>query len=131
MMSHLSQTQQEALQQQLEAQRSDLRAAIRDELTRSDDESIARVTEPVHDAGEESFADLLSEVNAATLGQSIRALREVEAALERLTSGHYGLCEECKEALSFERLQACPTARRCLSDQQRYEREHRDTQSGL
>jgi RNA polymerase-binding transcription factor DksA len=38
--------------------------------------------------------------------------------------GSYGACEDCKQAISPERLEARPTALRCAPCQARYEREH-------
>ena len=49
-------------------------------------------------------------------------LREVDAALERMAKGTYGLCEECQGTIEQERLLADPLARYCLdhlSDSQR------------
>jgi DnaK suppressor protein len=123
-MSHLSSEQLAQLRQQIEAERSRLRQDIRDELTRSDSEQYATLAGQVHDAGEESVADLLSEINAAVLSNSIKALREIEAAQERLRQGTYGRCEECGEDIPYDRLHAYPSAKLCLTDQERYEAAH-------
>ena len=42
-------------------------------------------------------------------------LAEVQAALERIDDGRYGLCERCGAAISYVRLEAIPYARRCVS----------------
>ena len=49
-------------------------------------------------------------------------LREVEAAMERVEEGSYGVCEVCGRPIPDERLEAMPAARRCLEDQERAER---------
>ena len=41
-------------------------------------------------------------------------LREVDSALERMTQGSYGLCEECHEPVEQDRLLADPLVRYCL-----------------
>lgn len=41
-------------------------------------------------------------------------LREVDAALERMSKGSYGLCEECHESIEQDRLLADPLVRYCL-----------------
>lgn len=41
-------------------------------------------------------------------------LREVDAALERMDKGSYGLCEECHEPVEEDRLMADPLVRYCL-----------------
>lgn len=120
-MNHLNETQLAALTRLLQEHRQQLRADIRDELLRKDSEQYGELAGQVHDAGEESVADMLVELNAAVLGQSIRTLREVEAAQQRLLEGHYGRCVDCDEPIPFERLQAYPSATRCLVHQEAFE----------
>ncbi len=47
--------------------------------------------------------------------QAERRLVEIDAALERLAAGGYGVCERCGRRIPDERLQARPTARTCVS----------------
>lgn len=47
------------------------------------------------------------------------ALAEIEAALARLDDGTYGLCVDCAEQISPERLEALPAAARCMDCQAR------------
>ena len=119
-MNHLSSEQLNELRQLLDEERSRLRQDIREELTRTGDEQHAILAGQVHDAGEESVADMLTEINAAVLSNSIKALREVEAAQLRLADGN---CKECGEAIPFARLHANPAAKLCLKDQESYEAE--------
>lgn len=123
-MSHLTTEQLSQLRQQVEEERRRLRQDIREELNRSDDERYATLAGQVHDSGDESVADLLSDLNTAVLSNSIKALREIEAAQERLREGTYGRCEKCGEDIPFVRLRAYPAARLCLADQERYEAAH-------
>jgi len=48
-----------------------------------------------------------------------QTLREVEAALQRIEEGSYGVCEVCGEPIGAERLSAIPWARLCIDDQRR------------
>lgn len=130
-MSHLSEEQLAELKQTLEVQRRQLRQDIREELLRSDDEQYSELAGQVHDSGDESVADLLSDINTAVIGQSIKALREVEAAQERLREGYYGRCEDCEVEIPYERLKAYPAARRCIADQERYEKLHGEETSSI
>ncbi len=43
---------------------------------------------------------------------------EILAAFERLEQGTYGKCERCGREIPFERLEALPTARLCVSCKQ-------------
>jgi len=49
-------------------------------------------------------------------------LREIEAALERIEDGTYGLCEKTGKPINFERLEAMPTARLSVEAQEEEER---------
>ncbi len=42
-------------------------------------------------------------------------LAEIDAALERLVAGRYGVCERCDHAIVEERLVALPAARLCVA----------------
>jgi RNA polymerase-binding transcription factor DksA len=43
-------------------------------------------------------------------------LEDVEAALQRLETGSYGLCEVCGKPIGAARLEAMPAARLCIVD---------------
>src|SRR5690606_5005223 len=43
-----------------------------------------------------------------------KELADVEYALEAMQEGTYGICQECKQPIPFERLKAIPTATRCI-----------------
>lgn len=45
-------------------------------------------------------------------------LKAIDAALERLKRGEYGICEECDEPISEKRLKAVPWTRYCLHCQE-------------
>ncbi len=49
-------------------------------------------------------------------------LREIEAALERIENGTYGICEVTGEPIHRARLEAIPTARLCIEAQETEER---------
>jgi len=48
----------------------------------------------------------------------VTLLREIEAALDRMREGTYGVCMECGLPLSRKRLEALPWARYCVSCQE-------------
>jgi len=41
-------------------------------------------------------------------------LKEVNAALERMKNGTYGICDNCGKEIDEKRLRACPEAKTCL-----------------
>jgi DnaK suppressor protein len=56
------------------------------------------------------------------LGNEGHILSEVEAALERIAAGRFGLCSACGAALTRERLAALPYARYCVHCENRQEK---------
>ncbi len=44
-----------------------------------------------------------------------RLLYHIEQALERIEDGSYGLCHECNQLISADRLEAVPHARLCIN----------------
>lgn len=129
MESELNEEQLEQLRTQLREQRDALREEIRAELLASDNQHFQDLAGRVHDAGEASVADLLSDLNLAMIDQHIERLRETEQALERAAQGTYGVCVECGRAIGYERLKAYPTASRCLEHQAQYEKTHAGEQA--
>ena len=66
-----------------------------------------------HDPEGQTIAYERSQLSAVT-HQTHDHLLEVEAALERVIAGTYGLCEVCHEPIPVARLEARPTARTCV-----------------
>lgn len=54
----------------------------------------------------------LAEAGAARAGE---AIADIELAVQRLEAGTYGVCESCGTRIAFERLEAIPSARFCVT----------------
>jgi DnaK suppressor protein len=77
-------------------------------LVQNDDAPTAEMI--AHD--EEHFAD-----------HETALLHEIDAAIGRLESGGYGICESCGCEIPEQRLLATPTVRTCVPCQERIEKE--------
>ena len=66
-----------------------------------------------HDPEGQTIAYERSQLSAVT-SQAREHLAEVDAALERVAAGTYGVCEVCGEQINEARLEARPTARTCV-----------------
>ena len=53
-----------------------------------------------------------------------QTLRQVDAALDRLATGDFGVCAACGDAISTKRLAAIPWAHCCLACQERMTAHH-------
>ena len=113
-----------AIQARLNERAAQLRQEIRDTLARSNDETHVRIAETVRDEGDDSFSDLIVDLNFADIDRDAQELRRIDGALVRLKDGSYGRCEDCDQPIAQARLDAEPTASRCIACQERYERTH-------
>jgi len=68
---------------------------------------------PVEDAARTEIQGILGRLD----DREQTEFDEIDAALERLRAGTFGLCETCRGDIPIERLRAIPTARRCLTCQ--------------
>lgn len=114
--------QAETLKQRLNVRYRDLIEQVRDELERSGERHYIELAGRVRDRGEKSVGDLLADLGTAIVDRHVRELRDIEAALARMVSGTYGECADCGVEIGFERLQAYPTARRCVFCQEQREK---------
>lgn len=76
---------------------------------------------PKHDGGVGSSAleDATDEVEEYVTRLPIEysletRLKDVNAALEKIKRGKYGICEKCKKQIPLARLEASPEARKCV-----------------
>jgi RNA polymerase-binding transcription factor DksA len=109
------------LEQRLLKRRDELRWIIHDALLDSRREDYVELATQVHDAGEESVAALIEGLNHAALDREVEEVQDVEAALERIKAATYGTCVDCGDAIDGARLDAYPTAKRCLRCQSAHE----------
>jgi phage/conjugal plasmid C-4 type zinc finger TraR family protein len=91
----------------------------RETLQRLLEERAAALREEI---GEDRLADLNAEPGVATLERDVVELREVEAALARVHEPDFGLCADCDADIPFARLEASPSATRCVACQALAER---------
>ena len=94
---------------------------VRQDLLKSDDDRAAMLADRVRDVGDESLADLIVDLDLADTDRDLGELRDVEAALGRISLGSYGTCVKCGGPILVERLAAFPTAKRCQPCQRMYE----------
>jgi DnaK suppressor protein len=90
--------------------------AKRDELRRRLNHRLGDVSvdhEP-DDEGALATSNFAKDLAIATLERERRELAEIEAALERIKAGEYGVCETCGNSIREVRLQALPWARLCI-----------------
>lgn len=62
------------------------------------------------------------EKNSALIAVLEHKLRDIDAALQSIEKGRYGICERCDQPIEIARLEVKPDATLCLTCQQEVER---------
>ena len=104
---------QRLLTEEVNAKRHDTAAA-------STEDQIGGVGDP----GDESVARMQTDLSIEEVGRDTDELRNIESTLERIKAGTYGNCEECGNEIDYRRLEAQPTATRCILCQSQWEKTH-------
>lgn len=102
----------------------ELRAEIRGTLAKSSEETHVRIAEQVRALEDDSFSNLIVDVNLSEIERDVDELRRISAALRRATDGTYGLCADCDAVIPSQRLEVEPTALRCVRCQEMFEKTH-------
>ncbi|NIQ97592.1 MAG: TraR/DksA family transcriptional regulator [Desulfuromonadales bacterium] len=109
-----------------------IREKLRKRLLISREDLLAEVREQVSEAAElrdEGSADVADAGLTDDLREKLHLMSErqrerifsIDAALEKLDAGTYGLCAECEEPIDVHRLEAWPEARLCVACKQEQE----------
>jgi len=94
-MAPLTQDQLLHFKSKLRDRSDELRAEIRDTLERSSDETHVRIAEQARDMEDDSFSNLIVDVNFSEIERDADELRRITAALHRAQDGSYGFCADC------------------------------------
>lgn len=124
-MTTLTPSQLDQLVMQLKQEYQALLIEVREELENSGQQHrIDLLNSEPGDSGDESMASTLADFNLAVVDRHVHALRDIEAAFRRVKDESYGVCIGCGDDIEFARLQAYPTAKRCIVCQEKHEREY-------
>ena len=123
-MTNLNPQQSTAMKARLRERAAQLREEIQHTLERSSDETHVKIAEQVRDTEDDSFSNLIVDLNLAEIDRDADELRRIDTALARISEGSYGQCETCGQEIPEARLLAEPTALRCLQCQELFEKTH-------
>ncbi len=77
----------------------------------------------------DSIDDIINATNrdfaVMQINRNARSLRDIDAAIERMNDGTYGMCGDCEEPISPRRLAAIPWATLCVRCQENADRRGR------
>lgn len=121
MTTPLSKQQLDLLSRRLTTREEALRSEVQTQLANSEDPRVAGFANELAATEDWVLADILADMDIAMVTRDIQELAEVEAALARVADGSYGTCSHCDEPIGWSRLNAQPTAERCISCQEIFE----------
>jgi len=111
---------------QLQRQRDDIVARLRDFQAGAPDTGTGlEGDDAVRDLGDHVQHHTRREMGFMTRQRLVSRLQRLQAALERIERGVYGVCVECGDAIAPERLRAISVAETCVSCKERMERQSR------
>ncbi|MEO3712458.1 TraR/DksA family transcriptional regulator [Roseateles flavus] len=116
MSTSLTPGQKGLLETALLTQRSRLEAELKLQLGGEDRVTHAR-EQLLQDTDGETAHEADREVDLARSDATLLALRQVDAALQRLQEPDFGHCADCGAAIAFERLRLSPQVTRCIECQ--------------
>lgn len=108
--------------QRIEARKNLLLGEIRHVLARSSKEHQADLIGGVGDSGDVAAASVLRDISESEVIRDVGEVRDIVAAEQRIATGRYGICIDCEGPVRYKRLDAYPTAKRCITCQERREK---------
>jgi RNA polymerase-binding protein DksA len=121
-MADLTNVQLDQLRKKLLDRQRVLVAEVREKREQAAAEGNEDAMGSVGDAGDESVLRMATDLDLQEAGRDVQELNDIDAALRRMEDGSYGTCDECGQEIGYPRLDAQPTALRCIADQEKYER---------
>ena len=108
----------------IDGRRAALLNELRKDVDRSREQQYGELAGTAPDAGDESVADLIADLDHAEVEREVGELRQLDAARSRMDEGSYGECVQCGADIQYERLRATPSALRCIDCLELFEKTH-------
>jgi DnaK suppressor protein len=90
-------------------------------LNKSDDLHVSE--EDLSDETDLASSLIQQQLSCTIRDREFAKLRRIDMALEKISDGSYGHCEDCEEEISFKRLENQPWAELCITHAEEKERE--------
>ena len=92
-----------------------MRADILNKAKRLIEDSYSFGTDGIQDMADAASNAYNTDILMSISNNDLKQLKEIDAALDKIANGTYGICEECEEEISEKRLEANPVARYCIT----------------
>ena len=98
----LTSQQTQELRRMVETRRDALLVELREDAARAREQPYAEHAGPAPDAGDESVATLIADLEQADMTRDLDEFRALEAARDRLAQGAYGVCLDCGKEFGYD-----------------------------
>lgn len=117
-MSASTENQNQLLAEKLHARRNELLEDIMVQVREKEGDKAAELDAHLDQNDDFAFANELIELNPQYVAGELEKLRGVQDAEVRMQEGTYGLCIDCHQDISPDKLQLQPSASRCSQCEQ-------------
>ncbi len=121
-MAGLSSERQAEVKDRLVARKQNLWLEVKQQLKTSIGDGYQEMLATARDEEDQASVSLLAETQLSLLGPKRQELEAIEAALQRLENGNYGLCENCGLPIEPRRLEIMPETPLCRNCQSQREK---------
>jgi len=121
-MAGLSSERQAEVKDRLVVRKQNLWLEVKQQLKTSIGDGYQEMLATARDEEDQASVSLLAETQLSLLGPKRQELEAIEAALQRLENGNYGLCENCGQPIEPRRLEIMPETPLCRNCQSQREK---------
>ncbi len=118
----LTKEELEQVKQRLLKRKKELLNEIADILEKEAKDEYQELIEAIREEGDIASAELQESTILALAEMRAKEVEQIDAAIERIDNGEYGICIECGDWITPARLEALPYALRCKECQEKLER---------
>ncbi|MBB1272078.1 MULTISPECIES: hypothetical protein [Psychromonas] len=122
-MQEITTEQQHILQQHLLSEFAVLKEKVKARLATSSKPYLNDLVEQVDNMNADTLIDSLVHSESHSLNLYKKQIKSIDAALQGMELGLYGLCSDCETALDIDALFKCPTQQRCDSCETKYQQQ--------
>lgn len=120
------------LKKLLLAKRKEILKEIKEDMSKYIKGESKQLVDTALDDGDWSIVDLSEDINLKHMNTHREDLQKIDEALRKLEEGTYGICEDCGEEISEQRLKILPYAIYCIDCKEKREKiEEMEKKEGL
>ena len=122
-MVHIDDTQLKTFQTQLLSSLEKLRNDVSDMLLRSSHAGHKLAAKQLQKLSNDQLVELTSKLDISSLAYKTTEMKSIDASLNDIDLGLYGICSDCEAEIVIERLKENATTKRCAACEKKYQKQ--------